>query len=443
MIIRGRRVVTATGTRAAAVHVNEGRITAVTAFDDVPADAVAHDAGGLVVMPGVVDTHVHVNEPGRTEWEGFATATRSAAAGGVTTIVDMPLNSIPATTTVAGLEAKRAAARNRIAVDVGFWGGVIPGNAREIDALCDAGVRGFKCFLVPSGVEEFPAVSETDLRAALPAIVRRGLPLLAHAELPGPIQHAMTHLDGADFTQHKAWERSRPPESEMEAIGLLMKLAREFHARVHIVHVSAAEGIGLIREARRSGLAITAETCPHYLTFASEDVQPGATEFKCAPPLRGAANRGLLWGALSAGDLDLIASDHSPCPPELKCRDSGDFLAAWGGIASLQLALPAVWTGLAEQGGTPQQLAGWMCEAPARLAGLEGRKGALAPGADADIVIWDPDQTFTVEGSRLHHRHTLTPYEGRTLRGVVHTTFVRGRLAYGDGVVQDNGGSLL
>ena len=454
LVVRSRRVVTPDGVTAAAVHIAEGRVSAVTAFDALPAGVPLRDAGDLAVMPGVVDTHVHVNEPGRTEWEGFETATRAAAAGGVTTIVDMPLNSIPATTTVAALDAKRSAAQGRIAVDVAFWGGVIPGSAPHQPGLCDAGVRGFKCFLVPSGVDEFPASGEVELRAALPILAARNVPLLVHAELSGPIERAVTRLAGEDVRCHDSWMQSRPPGAELAAIELLIRLAREFRARIHIVHVSAAESIPLIRAARGEGLRITAETCPHYLTFASEDVPLGATEFKCAPPIRRAANREALWTALLDGELDLVASDHSPCPPEMKCRDTGDFTHAWGGVASLETSLAAVWTGLSarttEQHGSTrpnkgrlEQLARIMCAAPAQLAGLSDRKGTLSVGADADFVIWDPDAQFTVVPERLQQRHKLTPYAGMSLRGVVDSTYLRGRAVYERGVVHDGGGRLL
>lgn len=443
LVVRSERVVTPSGVRPAALHIHRGRIETVAAFDDVPAEAQLRDAGTLVIMPGVVDTHVHVNEPGRTEWEGFATATRAAAAGGVTTIVDMPLNSVPATTTVAALEAKRAAARHRISVDVAFWGGVVPGNTGELQGLCDAGVRGFKCFLVPSGVDEFPAVDEDDLRAALPVLAERGVPLLAHAELPGPIAAAAASAIGRDPRDHRTWLETRPAEAELGAIELLIRLAREFGARIHIVHVATAEAIPLLRSAREEGLRVTAETCPHYLTFAAEDVPDGATEFKCAPPIRGRGNREALWQAVRDDDLDLVATDHSPCPPSMKCRGSGDFLKAWGGVASLQLGLSATWTGLSARGGTLERLVDLLSAAPAHLAGLQPRKGVLAAGADADLVIWDPDGTFAVDGDRLHHRHKLTPYHGVTLRGTVAATFVRGQLVFDSDGIREGGGELL
>jgi allantoinase len=442
VVVRSRRVVTQDGIRPAAVHVHEGRIKAVTAHPDVPAGALVRDAGDLLVMPGLVDTHVHVNEPGRSEWEGFETATRGAAAGGVTTIVDMPLNSVPATTSAAALKAKRAAAQGHTAVNVAFWGGVVPGNAAELPALCEAGVRGFKCFLVPSGVDEFPAVDERDLRVALPVLAEHDLPLLVHAELPGPIEAAGAAAANGDPRAYSTWLASRPARAELEAIELVVRLAREFGARIHIVHVSTAEAIPLIRRARADGLRITAETCPHYLTFAAADIGAGATQFKCAPPIRDRANRDALWEALFAGDLQLVASDHSPCPPSMKCPHDGDFMKAWGGISGLEISLAAVWTGLSSRGGGLERLTEWLSAAPARLAGFEGRKGVIAAGADADLVIWDPNATFAVDAERLHQRHKLTPYAGMTLRGRVDATLIRGHLVHERGMVDHAHGRL-
>jgi allantoinase len=404
--------------RPASIHIEDGKIARIGPFEET-----AHfDAENLVVSPGIVDSHVHVNEPGRTEWEGFDTATRAAAAGGVTTIVDMPLNSIPATTTVEGLDEKRRAAQGKCHVDVAFWGGVVPGNAAELDRLVDAGARGFKCFLVPSGVDEFPAVNEEDLRKAMPIIARRGVSLLVHAESPTQLRDA-----GARRLQPSVYANylmTRPPEAEVDAIRMIVRLAREFSARVHIVHVASADASEEVARAKAAGVAITAETCPHYLTFDAEEIPDAATEFKCAPPIREARHRQALWNALVAGTLDLVASDHSPAPPALKC--AGDFMRAWGGIASLELSLAAVWSCDGAQRLQPSDLARWMSEAPARLAGLGDRKGRIAPGYDADFVLWDPDIEWTVDPARLQQRHPLTPYAGRRLRGRVQTTFVRG-----------------
>ena len=371
-------------------------------------------------MPGIVDTHVHVNEPGRTEWEGFETITRAAAAGGVTTILDMPLNSIPATTTVRALEEKRAAARIGSIVNVEFIGGVVPGNADQILPLADAGVRAFKCFLTPSGVPEFENVSEQDLREAFPLLAQSGLPLMVHAEDPACL------LDGVASRKYADYLASRPVEAERSAIEMLVRLMEWCPTPVHIVHLSSASSLEVVRAAKANGLPLTVETCPHYLTFAAEEIPDGATEYKCAPPIRSAAERDALWDALIAGDIDLVASDHSPCPPSMK-ESRGDFLAAWGGIASLQLTLPAVWTGARARGTGPERIAEWMCGKTAQLAGLSGRKGAITKGSDADITIWNPDGRFIVAGKSLLHRHSVTPYEGRELFGKVEMTFVGGR----------------
>jgi allantoinase len=427
LVVRSRRVVTPDGVRPASIHVRNGVIVEVAGYDDDAWGAVADDAGGLAVMPGVVDPHVHVNEPGRTEWEGFETATRAAAAGGVTTMVDMPLNSVPAVTSVEALELKRRAAEGKCFVDVGFWGGVVPGNAGELEPLWSAGVCGFKCFLVPSGVDEFASVAETDLRTALPVLASLGAPLLVHAELPGPIEKASSGAAAADRRSYATYLATRPPSAEHEAIQLVIRLCGEYGVRAHIVHLAAADALPMIDEARASGVPISVETCPHYLTFDAADIPDGATQFKCAPPIRERDHREGLWGGLARGSIQLIASDHSPSPPAMKQLASGDFLSAWGGISSLQVALPAAWTGAVARGRSLAELAEWMCAAPSRLAGLAS-KGSIRAGADADLVVFNPDDAWIVEGRRLHHRHSLTPYEGRTLRGVVERTYVRGAL---------------
>ncbi|HSG39849.1 MAG TPA: allantoinase AllB [Thermoanaerobaculia bacterium] len=428
IILQSARVTTPEGVGPAAVHIRQGRIVRVTAPEKAAGPAI--DCGDLVVMPGIVDTHVHVNEPGRTDWEGFETATRSAAAGGITTFVDMPLNSIPATTTREALRAKIEAARGKAYVDVGFWGGVVPGNAGELTGLVEDGVLGFKAFLVPSGVDEFQHVEEAGLREAMPVLARDGAVLLVHAELPGPIQAAANVWEGGSPNEYGRYLQSRPDAAEVQAVEMLSRLCRETGCRVHIVHVASAEVLPLLKRARRELLPITAETCPHYLTFAAEEIPDGAVAFKCAPPIRSRENRERLWEALRDGLLNLVATDHSPAPPELK---AGDFRGAWGGIASLQLSLPAVWTGARERGFTVEDLAEWMCAAPARLAGLGDRKGRIAPGYDADLVIWDPEALFEVDPMKLHHRHKLTPYAGRTLHGVVRRTLLRGETVYDNG----------
>ncbi|HEX7139712.1 MAG TPA: allantoinase AllB [Vicinamibacterales bacterium] len=437
LIVRGARVILPDGERPASIHIDTGRIVRIGAYDERLSDAELFDAGEFVVSPGIVDTHVHVNEPGRTEWEGFDTATRAAAASGVTTIVDMPLNSIPATTTAGALGAKAEACRRHCHVDVAFWGGVVPGNAGELDALVDAGVRGFKCFLAPSGVDEFPAVDEDDLREAMPTIARRNVPLLVHAESPAHL----THPTDLTHPTYDAYLSTRPPEAEVAAIELVIRLSTEFGARVHIVHVACGEAVATIERAKTAGVPITAETCPHYLTFAADEIPDGATEYKCAPPIREARQRDALWRGLVGGALDLIATDHSPSPPALKCR--GDFARAWGGIASLELSLPAVWTCARPRGLQPADLTRWMSHAPATLAGMP-HKGSIQPGFDADLVVWDPRAEFIVDDSRLQQRHKLTPYAARRLCGVVVTTFLRGRRIWHDGaLVSERGGQLL
>jgi allantoinase len=419
-IIRGRGVVTPEGVRSASVHVAAGRIVKLGAWEDAQPGTPVVDAGESIVMPGLVDTHVHVNEPGRTEWEGFDTATRSAAAGGITTILDMPLNSIPATTTVNALEAKRKAASGKSVVNVEFIGGVVPGNAGELEGLRDAGVRAFKCFLSPSGVDEFPAVGESDLGEAFHVLARLGLPLMVHAEDP-----ACLLTSRGSSRKYADYLDTRPVAAERAAISLLVRLMERNPTPVHIVHLSSASSLDIVRNARARGLPLTVETCPHYLTFAAEDIPEGATEYKCAPPIRDSAEREALWQALIAGDIDLVASDHSPCLPEMK-ETKGDFFSAWGGIASLQLSLSAVWTGARSRGLKPRRIAEWMSAAPARLVGLQGRKGSLAAGYDADIVLWDPDARFVVDPTRLLHRHKTTPYVGRELFGKVSATYVGG-----------------
>jgi allantoinase len=428
LTVRSRHVVTPHGVESAVVRVEDGRIAALT--PGAGAGAGTLDLGDAWLLPGLVDTHVHINEPGRTEWEGFETATRAAAAGGVTTLVDMPLNSIPATTTVTALREKIAAAAGKCRVDVGFWGGVVPGNARELDGLAAAGALGFKCFLAPSGVDEFHHVGEGDLRAAMPVIARLGLPLLAHAESPRALDADARESIGGDPRRYATWLCSRPREAEHEAIALLIRLCRETGCRVHVVHLSSADAVPALRDARAGGLPITVETCPHYLGFDSGEIEDGRTEFKCAPPIRERENRERLWSALREGVIDLVATDHSPCPPAMKEPGSGNFMTAWGGIASLELALAAVWTEARTRGFTPADLARWMSAGPARLAGLEGTKGAIAVGHDADLVVFDPDTEFVVDAARLCQRHPVTPYAGRRLAGRIERVYLRGTCAF-------------
>lgn len=439
LCVRSRRVVTPAGIAPATIHILAGKIERVGAWDDVPAGARLDDFGELVVMPGVVDTHVHLNEPGRTEWEGFATATRAAAIGGVTTLVDMPLNSIPPTTTREAFAAKRHAASGQCAVDVGFWGGVVPGNSGELAGMVADGVRGFKAFMVDSGVEEFGWCGERELAEAMPILAGLHVPLLCHAEVAGPLRDV-----AGDPHKYATYLASRPPAAEEEAITLLARLVKSTRARTHVVHHSAASALSIIRDAQAQGLPLSAETCPHYLHFAAEQIPDGATPFKCAPPIREAANRELLWAALADGTLSLVASDHSPCAPQLKQLEQGDFMAAWGGVSGLQLALSIVWTDASRRGHTISDVVRWMCAAPAALAGLTGKKGAIAPGHDADLVAFGDAESQVVEPEHIHHRHKVSAYRGETLRGVVHATYLRGtRVADGGRVVASSLGALL
>jgi allantoinase len=425
VVIRGSRVVTPSGIQPAAVFVRGGRIEAVTSPKAVPEGAPVVDADPAVVLPGLVDSHVHVNEPGRTDWEGFETATRAAALGGVTAFVDMPLNCVPPTTTLAALDEKRRAAQDQLTVDVATWGGVVPGNTGELPAMRRAGIRGFKCFLVPSGVEEFPHVGERELREALPVLRDLDATLLVHAELQGPIEAAERALD-CEPRRYGCYLSSRPAEAEARAVDLLIELAREHDAAIHIVHLACADALPALRRARDEGLRVTAETCPHYLTFDAAEVPDGATPFKCAPPIRERHHADALWGALEEGLLEMVVTDHSPCPPDLKDAATGDFLTAWGGISSLQLGLAATWTEANARGVRLERVIPWLTRGPAELAGLGGRKGAIAPGYDADFAFFDPDRTFRVTGTELAHRHPLTPYHGRELSGVVEQTWLRG-----------------
>lgn len=425
LIIRGQRVLLPDAIAPRSVHIREERIVFVGDYDDViDGCEVIEAADDSVVMPGLVDTHVHINAPGRTEWEGFQSATRAAAAGGVTTLVDMPLNSIPPTTTLANFETKLDTARDDCFVDVGFWGGVVPGNKPELARMFAAGVVGFKCFLVPSGVDEFQHVTEDDLREAMPELTRLGAMLIVHAELPGAIR---TDASDGDY---QSFLNSRPRAAENDAIELMIRLSREFDTRVHIVHLSSAEALPQLRAAQEAGVKITAETCPHYLHFTAETVPEGATEFKCCPPIREEVNREELWDGLRDGTIDFVVSDHSPCPGEMKLRESGDFMKAWGGIASLQLRLPVVWTEARRRGFSLEDVTRWLCANPARQVSLAPQKGSIAIGSHADLVIWNPDQQFTVTATSLHHRHKITPYEGEVLNGVVEKTFLRGKKIY-------------
>src|ERR1700733_902154 len=421
--IRGRRVVTPEGERAATVLVRDGLIAGLTGYAGAPDGAVTL-ASDEVLLPGLVDSHVHVNEPGRTEWEGFATATAAAAAGGVTTIVDMPLNSIPPTVTVPALRAKQAAAAGQLATDVAFWGGAVPGNLASLRPLHEAGVVGFKCFLLPSGGDEFAPLAAGQLACAMAEIASFGGLLVAHAEDPEVIAAA----PAARGRRYADFLASRPPEAEGRAITALLALTRQTGGRTHVVHLASAAALPAVRAAKAAGLPVSAETCPHYLTLRAEDIPDGATQFKCCPPIRDDANRAGLWAGLLDRTIGSVVSDHSPCTVAAKRFDTGDFADAWGGIASLQLGLPAVWTEAARRGIGLGRLAAWMSAAPAALAGLAGR-GAIRPGLRADLCCFAPDEGIVVDRATLRHRNPVSPYAGRTLTGVVRQTWLAGRPA--------------
>lgn len=428
-----RRVVTPHGIEPRALLVEDGRIVDLVSPDQLPAHISVKDFGDAAILPGLVDSHVHINEPGRTEWEGFRTATRAAAAGGFTLLVDMPLNCLPATTTAAALEAKRAAASGQCHVDWMAWGGVVSDNQEHIESLAAAGVPGFKCFLVHPGIDGFTMVTEQELRAALPHVARTGLPLLVHAELPGPVDAAAERLTEADWSKYATYLQSRPDEAEISAIQLMLSLCREYRFRLHIVHLATSRALGLLRAAKSEGLPVSVETCPHYLHFSSEQILDGQTLFKCAPPIRSRENSEKLWQGLREGVIDLVATDHSPCPPEMKQLSGRNFRTAWGGIASLSLALPVIWTEAAAHGFTFTDIARWMAEGPARLAGCASRKGRLAKSFDADFVVFDPEVEFIATEDHLHYRYRVSPYLGEKLRGGVKATYLRGNCIFANG----------
>jgi allantoinase len=428
-----RRVVTPEGIRPAAMLVEGERIHSVVSSDQVPDGCAVHNFGDAAILPGLVDSHVHINDPGRTEWEGFETTTRAAAAGGYTLLVDMPLNCLPATTTVAALQAKRAAANGRCRVDWSAWGGVVHNNQDDIEGLAAAGVPGFKCFLINPGIDGFTMVTEQQLRLALPHVVRTGLPLLVHAELPGPIDRATPTLASADWSRYATYLESRPDEAELSAIRLMLSLSREYGFRLHIVHLSTSQALPELSAARAAGIAVTVETCPHYLHLSAETIPDGATLSKCAPPIRSRENCEKLWQGLKDKTIDLVVTDHSPCPPAMKRLAEGNFQTAWGGIASLSVALPLMWTEASERGFTLADVAAWMAEAPARLAGCGNRKGRIAAGYDADFVVFEAEREFVVTEDKLHYRHPVSPYLDETLRGVVKATYLRGSLVFAEG----------
>jgi allantoinase len=427
LLVRARCAVVDGALRPCVVGVRTGRIAAIAPLDAALAAAeVVELADDEVLLPGLVDTHVHVNEPGRTEWEGFASATKAAALGGVTTIVDMPLNSIPPTVDVRALAVKRRAAESQVHVDVGFWGGAVPGNSGELRGLHDAGVFGFKCFLLHSGVDEFPPLPPQDLEGVLTRIAGMDSQLIVHAEDADAIDRAVPRIDAAPHGERYAnFLASRPRGAENLAIAWLLERARWTGARVHVLHLSSSDALPMLASARRDGVAVTVETCPHYLTFDAAEIPDGATQFKCCPPIREAQNRELLWQGLRDGVVDIVVSDHSPCTADLKHLDTGDFGTAWGGIASLQVGLAAVWSGARVRGHTLADVVEWMATGPARLAGLS-HKGSIGLGNDADLCVFAPDDAFVVDARRLAHRNPVTAYDGRALSGVVRGTWLRG-----------------
>jgi allantoinase len=433
LVIHARRAITLDGEVACTVAVRDETVVAVVDFGaDLTGDRVLRLSADEVLLPGLVDTHVHVNDPGRTEWEGFVSATRAAAAGGVTTIIDMPLNSLPPTVDVSALEVKRKAASGDCFVDVGFWGGAIPGNVRDLRPLHDEGVFGFKCFLADSGVEEFPRLESREFVEALREVAGFDGLMVVHAE----DAHALEHTPSASGRHYDSFLASRPRGVENLAIAEAIEAARWTGCRLHILHLSSADALPMIRSARRDGLRLTVEVCPHYLIFSSEEIPDGATQFKCCPPIREGANRDELWAAVADGTIDCIVSDHSPCTPELKRMDVGDFGEAWGGISSLQLGLPAIWTEARLRGHMLTDVVRWMSEHPAAQAGLR-RKGGIAVGKDADFTVFAPDESMVVDPARLHHKNAVTPYAGRTLTGRVRSTWLRGTDISAD--VESNG----
>ena len=454
-VIRSRNTITPQGIREAIVVIENGIITEVREGSLVNSTDNVIDVGDKILMAGVVDPHVHINEPGRTGWEGFDTATKAAIAGGITTLVDMPLNSCPVTTTVKAFEEKFAAAQNKIHTDVGFWGGIVPGNKNEVEGLIAKGVLGFKAFLTHSGIDEFPNATEEDLRKVMPIIAKHGLPLLVHCELtsnivtPTYLDHTRTALNNLssilnDNSSYCNYLASRPKEWEDKAIALMIRLCEEYNCNTHVVHLSSSNSIKQLTEAKQRGLPISVETGQHYLYFNAEEIKDGQTEFKCAPPIREKANNDKLWEALKVGVIDFVATDHSPAPPEMKQLETGDFMKAWGGIASLQLALPVLWTAARQRNFTIADVAKWLCEKPAELIGSHKNKGRIEAGYDADLIVWDANKKFTVTEDIIQHRHKITPYLHKELYGVVEQTYLAGEKVYDKGqFVKLNAGKII
>ncbi|MBL7742568.1 MAG: allantoinase AllB [Chitinophagaceae bacterium] len=435
--IKSERVVTPGGVKKAVVLIKDGKIADVA--DSLP-ERYAHviNIGSKVLMPGVIDPHVHINEPGRTHWEGFNTISKAAIAGGITTIIDMPLNSSPVTTTVKAFDKKIAAAHHQLHSNCGFWGGIIPGNEKEIKPLIEKGVLGFKAFLTHSGIDEFPNVTEAGLRKVMPVIAKSGLPLLVHCELSDT-----AHCSPPNTHSYKEYLASRPGKWEDNAIALMIRLCEEFNCRVHIVHLSSADSIEQIAKAKKKGLSLTAETAQHYLYFNAEDIKDGQTQYKCAPPIREKENNERLWQALKDGIIDFVATDHSPAPPALKDPANGDFMKAWGGISSIQFALPVLWTAAKEHNCTLSDMVKWLCEKPSFLPGLQHSKGKIEKGYDADLVIWNPDKSFIVTEEIIYHKHKITPYLGEELYGVAEQTCLKGEMVFDKGELVLNKGNII
>ena len=425
--IASQRVLTLEGEKPAAILIKGEKILDVVSIENIPENCPTEEMGNNMIMPGLVDAHVHINEPGRTDWEGFETATKAAAAGGITTIVDMPLNCIPVTTTVDALNQKIIATKDQLWIDCGFYGGLIPDNIQDLESLADAGVLGFKAFLSPSGIDEFPNISEKHLREALHILAKKGIPVLVHAEL----ENGATSSE--ENKTYKYFQESRPKSWENNAIKLLIQLCREFNVHIHIVHLSSADILPEIAQTRKDGFPLTVETCPHYLHFSSERISDGDTRFKCAPPIWNGENRENLWAGLEEGIINFITSDHSPCTPELKNLEAGNFEKAWGGISSIQFALPVIWTECKQRGYSLEQLINWMSNQPAKFIGKDQQKGQISPGFDADLVCWNPDKKYIIKKEVIHHKNKLTPYEGESLYGVVNATFLRGQKVYENG----------
>jgi allantoinase len=429
-IIKSKNVILPTGVKDAFVLIKDGLIVDIVSALPGSLNIPIVDVGTAILMAGIIDPHVHINEPGRTDWEGFETATKAALAGGITTLVDMPLNSSPVTTSVKAFEEKLSAATKNLHTNVGIWGGVVPGNENEIVGLIEKGVLGFKAFLTHSGIDEFPNATEEDLRKVLPVIAKHNVPLLVHCELTDNVQHSALN---AQPNSYKNYLSSRPKKWEDDAIDLAIRLCEEYNCHTHIVHLSSANTIERISKAKEQGLPLTVETAQHYLYFSAEEIADGQTQFKCAPPIRESENNELLWQALQDGIIDFVATDHSPAPPKMKQLVTGSFTKAWGGIASLQFALPVLWTAAKRKSASVNDIAKWLSENPSHIIGKQKSKGKIAKGFDADLVVWSPEKKFVVSEGIVQHKHKLTPYLGKELYGVVEQTYLSGRKVYDNG----------